>query len=221
MIRVKKWVDRYSQIFILLLVLFAVFSFTWAMTAENENTEISPIVFLTFDKIPQDIISGTEITINVSSEINQSLLTSLKDIDGRSITNIAYLVNITSNNMDVTNLTSVAIQLPVSHAWTVNQSDIHVITIINQTVSIINTSLTCVNEDNLDVFQVNLTSLPDEILLVSITNTSMSGTPVSTPTHTAETQTQTVTQTPASPAPLLWTVACLGFGILFAVRRRE
>ncbi len=221
MIRVKKWVDRYSQIFILLLVLFAVFSFTGAMAAENETTEISPIVFLTFDKIPQDIISGTEITINVSSEINQSLLTSLKDIDGRSITNIAYLVNITSNNMDVTNLTSVAIQLPVSHAWTVNQSDIHVITIINQTVSIINTSLTCVNEDNLDVFQVNLTSLPDEILLVSITNTSMSGTPVSTPTHTAETQTQTVTQTPASPAPLLWTVACLGFGILFAVRRRE
>ncbi len=221
MIRVKKWVDRYSQIFILLLVLFAVFSFTGAMAAENETTEISPIVFLTFDKIPQDIISGTEITINVSSEINQSLLTSLKDIDGRSITNIAYFVNITSNNMDVTNLTSVAIQLPVSHAWTVNQSDIHVITIINQTVSIINTSLTCVNEDNLDVFQVNLTSLPDEILLVSITNTSMSGTPVSTPTHTAETQTQTVTQTPASPAPLLWTVACLGFGILFAVRRRE
>ncbi len=210
-----------KQIFILLLVLFAVFSFTGAMAAENETTEISPIVFLTFDKIPQDIISGTEITINVSSEINQSLLTSLKDIDGRSITNIAYLVNITSNNMDVTNLTSVAIQLPVSHAWTVNQSDIHVITIINQTVSIINTSLTCVNEDNLDVFQVNLTSLPDEILLVSITNTSMSGTPVSTPTHTAETQTQTVTQTPASPAPLLWTVACLGIGILFAVRRRE
>lgn len=214
-----------KQIFILLLVLFAVFSFTGATAAENETTEISPIVFLTFDKIPKDIISGTEITINVSSEINQSILTSLKDIDGRSITNIAYLVNITSNNMDVTNLTSVAIQLPVSPAWTVNQSDIHVITIINQTVSIINTSLTCVNEDNLDVFQVNLTSLPDEILLVSITNTSMSGTPVSTPTHTAETQTQTqtqtVTQTPVSPAPLLWTVACLGIGILFAVRRRE
>jgi len=212
-----------KQIFILLLVLFAVFSFTGATAAENETTEISPIVFLTFDKIPKDIISGTEITINVSSEINQSILTSLKDIDGRSITNIAYLVNITSNKMDVTNLTSVTIQLPVSHAWTVNQSDIHVITIMNQTVSVINTSLTGVNEDNLDVFQVNLTSLPDEILLVSITNTSMSDTPVSTPTHTAETQTQTqtVTQTPASPAPLLWTVGCLGIGILFAVRRRE
>jgi len=210
-----------KQIFILLLVLFAVFSFTGAAAAENETTEISPIVFLTFDKIPQDIISGTEITINVSSEINQSILTSLKDSDGRSITNIAYLVNITSNNMDATNLTSVAVQLPVSHAWTVNQSDIHVITIMNQTVSVINTSLTGVNEDDLDVFQVNLTSLPDQILLVSITNTSMSDTPVSTPTHTAETQTQTVTQTPASPAPLFWIAGCLVIGILFAVRRRE
>jgi hypothetical protein len=210
-----------KQIFILLLILFAVFSFTGAAAAENETTEISPIVFLTFDKIPKDIISGTEITINVSSEINQSILTSLKDIDGRSITNIAYLVNITSNNMDVTNLTSVVIQLPVSHAWTVNQSDIHVITVMNKSVSVINTSLTGVNEDDLDVFQVNLTALPDEILLVSITNTSMPDTPVSTPTHTAETQIQTVTPTPASPAPLFWIAGCLVIGILFAVRRRE
>ncbi|ABN07542.1 hypothetical protein Mlab_1376 [Methanocorpusculum labreanum Z] len=209
-----------KQIFILLLILFAVFSYTGVATAENETTEISPIVFLTFDKIPQDIISGTEITINVSSEINQSILTTLKDIDGMSITNIAYLVNITSNKLDVTNLTGVAIQLPVSHAWTVNQSDIRVITIMNQTVSVINTSLTDINDNNMDVFQVNLTSLPDELLLVSITNTIMPDTPVATPTHTAETQTQTVTQTPASPAPLLWTVGCLGIGILFAARRR-
>lgn len=210
-----------KQIFILLLILFAVFSFTGAAAAENETTEISPIVFLTFDKIPQDIISGTEITINLSSEINQSILTTLKDIDGMSITNIAYLVNITSNKLDVTNLTGVAIQLPVSHVWTVNQSDIRVITIMNQTVSVINTSLTDINDNNIDVFQVNLTSLPDELLLVSITNTIMPDTPVATPTRTAETQTQTVTQTPASPAPLLWTVGCLGIGILFAARRRE
>lgn len=214
-----------KQIFILLLILFAVFSFTGAAAAENETTEISPIVFLTFDKIPQEIISGTEITINVSSEINQSIITTLKDIDGMSITNIAYLVNITSNKMDVANLTGVAMQLPVSHIWTVNQSDIRVITIMNQTASVINTSLVSANEDkkqdDLDVYQVNLTSLPDEVLLVSIANTSILDTPVSTPTHTAKTQTQTVTQVPASPAPLLWTVGFLGIGILFAARRRE
>lgn len=213
--------DHTKHIFILLVILFAVFSFIGAAAAENETTQVSPIVFLTFDKIPHDIISGTEITINVSSKINQSLLTTLKNIGGVSVNNIAYLVNITSNGIDVTNLTGVTMQLPASHTWTVNHSNITVLTITNQTVSVVNTSLVSENEDNLDIFQVNLTSLPDEVLLVSITNTSIPDTPIVTPTHTPEIQTQTATQIPASPAPLFWIAGCLVIGILFLNRRRK
>jgi len=211
-----------KQIFILLVVLLAVFSFTGTTAAENETTHISPIVFLTFDKIPHEIISGTEITINVSSEINQSLLTTLENIDGMSVNNIAYQVNITSNKFNTTNLTSAIIQLPVSQNWTANHSNINVITVINQTVAVLNTSLTGINEENQDIFQVNLTSLPDEIFLVSITNTNIPDTPVSTPTQVTDNQTPTVTQTPASsPVPILWIGGGLALSILFANRRRK
>ena len=210
-----------KQFFILLFILFAVCSITGTVAADNETTEISPLVFLTFDKIPQDIISGTEITINVSSEIDQSLLTDLKNINGVSINNIAYLVTITSKEMNFENLTGAFIQLPVSHTWAVNHSNIHAVTIINQTMSLLNTSFIGVNEDDQDVFQVNLSSVPDDILLVSIANTSVSETPVSTPTDIAETKTQTATQTPASPSPLLWTAGFLVLGILLASRRRD
>ncbi len=210
-----------KQIFILLVALFAFFSLMGAAAAENETTQVSPILFLTFDTIPEGVVSSSEITLSVSSEINQSLLTTLKNIDRISVNNIAYLITITSNGFNTSNLTGAVIQLPVSQTWTVNHSNINVITITNQTISVFNTSLIGVNDEKQDIFQVNLTSIPETVLIVSITDTSIPKTPVPTLQKMTESPTPTATHVPSSPAPLFWIAGCLTIGVLFATRGKE
>ena len=208
-------------IFTLLIVLFAIFSFTGSVAAENETTQISPILFLTFDTIPGDLISGAEINLNASSYINGSTLMMLKDMEGVSGMNVAYVVIVTSKELNTSTINQTRIQLPVAKSWTENKSNISVITITNQTLARYNASLIDSIDDKQEVFQADLTSLPDLILLVSITNTSIPDTLVSTPTHATESPSPTMTSTPTSPTPLFWTVGCLAIGILFATRKKE
>ena len=208
-------------IFTLLIVLFAIFSFTGSVAAENETTQVSPILFLTFDTIPADLISGAEVTLNTSSNISESTLKMLKNMEGVSGMNIAYMVDITSKGLNTSTINQTRIQLPVAKSWTENKSNIGVITITNQTVKHYNASLIESVDDKQQVFQANLTSLPDKVFLVSITKTIIAETPVSTPTQVIDSPTPTITSTPASPAPLMWIAGCLVIGILFANRRKE
>ncbi len=213
---------RYSRgaVPLTLAVLLLALLFTGVAAAEN-TTEISPVVKLTFASVPENALAGSEINVTVSAAPDSSTKTALKSLT-ENVDNAAYQVTLTPKGFTAADITGLTVRLPVSSGWTGAHKNISAAVITGGKAELVPVTLIGINEKEQILFEAELKTLPDTVLLVSTATAAATPAattvPVTTATATAA-QTTTApeaTQTPVPAAALITLFAAAGL----TLRRR-
>ncbi|MDO5845358.1 MAG: hypothetical protein Q4Q04_00380 [Methanocorpusculum sp.] len=191
----------------------ALLCFTAAGFASAAEVSVSPAVYLNTSSIPDEFVSGTEISVSVGTALSNETRAYLANFDGVSGTGIPYVVNIT-HALNVTKLGNYTcrIELPVSPLWVENQTDIRAVAMLNGTYYTAGADVFQKNSEGLTVYSVNLTVIPDEVFLVSVVPFEVTATVMPTVSET----TVTLSGTTASPAPTASPIGFAGIAAAFA-----
>ena len=176
------------------VVLLLALLFTGAAAAED-TAEIAPVVKLTFAAVPENALAGTEIGVIVSAEPDNSTRTALKALTP-AVDNAAYQVTLTPKGFTAADITGLTVRFPVASGWTSAHKNISAVAITGGNAELVPVTLIGINEKEQILFEAELKSLPDAVLLVS--------TAAAAPTPAATTVPVTAATTPAAtgtPAP--------------------
>ncbi len=203
-----------------LTILLLALLFTGVAAAEN-TTEIAPVVKLTFASVPENAIAGAEINVTVAATPDSSTKTALKSLT-ENVDNAAYQVTLTPKGFTAADITGLTVRLPVSSNWTGAHKNISAAVITGGKAELVPVTLIGINEKEQILFEAELKSLPDTVVLVSTTTAAAPPAATTVPVTTAATtaaQTTSApeaTQTPVPAAALITLFAAAGL----TLRRR-
>lgn len=178
---------------ILILIITAVFvsSTVTAAAALDETINISPIVQLDYKNIP-DLTTDTTVKVDVLTTLDNSTKATLKELR-ENVTGVAYLVNISSSGVNLSDVVNITINLPVAKTWANAQKNICVLKQSDGFKEIITTEL-LENEttDSTLTYKAQIQSISDVLAVVGVETLS--------PVVEIEAPTSNQTQTPLNEA---------------------
>ncbi len=209
----------------LLLLLFC------SAAAAADTMEINPSLTLTFENVPQGLLTGSEISIDTAGTITSDLKTILKSTTAAEITNAAYTVALTPKGFSRDEILKAVIRLPSSTEWSGAHKNICAAAVTGSRIELLPVTLIGTGGDGNIIFETTTRGLPDQILLIATKNAvDFTAQQTTTPTPektsapatavpTAEvTQAPTLTQAPAPAAGLLLGILCAA---IIAARRKQ
>lgn len=195
--------------------------------AAEETGEITPVVKLTFASVPENALTSAMINITVSTDLTELTKDALSTLSPK-VDNAAYLVTLRPEGFSAADVTGATIQLPAPSAWTTVHKNTSAAVLTGGKAELVPVSLIGINDEKQIIFEADLTSLPDAVLLVSTATASIAAEAQANATATAaataaspaaETTTPPEsTQTPASALAFIILSAAAGYVYL---SRRE
>ncbi|MCZ0859996.1 hypothetical protein O0S10_01975 [Methanocorpusculum sp. MG] len=176
---------------------------TAGTAAADDTIQISPSVLLTFENVPAELLTGSEIGIDAAAEITGSTRTILKNAKAGKIINAAYAVALTPKGFSKSDIIKADIRLPVSGDWSGAHKHIYAAAITGDTCELLTVTLIGTGGDGNIIFEAVTRGLPDMILLVATENAadlSLQQTAVPTASAPATAQ-QTPDRTTAAATP--------------------
>lgn len=137
--------------------------------AAADTTQITPSVILTFETVPDGLLTGSELGIDAAAEITADLKTLLKNMKGAKIDNAAYAVALTPKGFGKSDIIKTTIRLPAASAWNSAHKNVYAAAITGNTGELLPVTLIGTNGDKHIVFEAATRGLPDMVLLVSTT----------------------------------------------------
>lgn len=178
---------------LLILIITAVFvsSTVTVAAALDETINISPIVQLDYKNIP-DLTTDTTVKVDVLTTLDNSTKATLKELR-ENVTGVAYLVNISSSGVNLSDVVNITINLPVAKTWANAQKNICVLKQSDGFKEIITTEL-LENEttDSTLTYKAQIQSISDVLAVVGVETLS--------PVVEIEAPTSNQTQTPLNEA---------------------
>lgn len=178
---------------LLILIITAVFvsSTITAAAALDETINISPIVQLDYKNMP-DLTTDTTVKVDVLTTLDNSTKATLKELR-ENVTGVAYLVNISSSGVNLSDVVNITINLPVAKTWANAQKNICVLKQSNGFKEIVTTEL-LENEttDSTLTYKAQIQSISDVLAVVGVETLS--------PVVETEAPTSNQTQTPLNEA---------------------